>query len=301
MGGRPLLHGTHGRDRGTGRLSASGSGHRRSRRRREVPLRLVPGHGRRDPGRGRPGPGRRAGPGRGALGRTAPGAGRAARRGQRTVRGIECGRRRNRAQPRTDARGRDRPGLPGRGRRAGCVQRRGQGGCRRARTVVPARPVVVRDLLHRRQRGHQRRGAVLREVRRDHRLRPRPRHRACRRDAGDAGRKADQGRGRAQPGQAVRRQRRHARDRDPGHPAAGAGPGRQIDARGGVPDGRRCRPRRRRRTTQPAPVDDGADGPGLDQCGRGLQADGPGPARGCVAGGAVGRTRGVARARRSRR
>ena len=56
----------------------------------------------------------------------------------------------------------------------------------RARPVVPARPVVVRDLLDRRQRRHQRRRALLREVRRDHRLRPRPRRGARRRHAGDA-------------------------------------------------------------------------------------------------------------------
>ena len=75
--------------------------------------------------------------------------------------------------------------LPGRGRRAGRVQRRGQGGRGRARPVVPARPVVVRDLLDRRQRRHQRRRPVLREVRRDHRLRARARRGAGRRHAGD--------------------------------------------------------------------------------------------------------------------
>ena len=67
----------------------------------------------------------------------------------------------------------------------------------RARPLVPARPVVVRDLLDRRQRRHQRRRAVLREVRRHHRLRPRARRRARRRHPGHARRQADQGRRRA--------------------------------------------------------------------------------------------------------
>ena len=87
---------------------------------------------------------------------------------------------------------------PRRRRRAGCVQRRGQAGRRRrARPLVPAGPVVVRDLLDRRQHRDQRRRPVLREVRRDHRLRPRPRRGARRRHPRHARRQADQGRRRA--------------------------------------------------------------------------------------------------------
>ena len=86
----------------------------------------------------------------------------------------------------------------------------------RARPLVPARPVVVRDLLDRRQRRHQRRRAVLREVRRDHRLRPRPRRGARRRHARHARRQADQGRRRALAGQAVRRQSRGRSASSPG-------------------------------------------------------------------------------------
>ena len=45
---------------------------------------------------------------------------------------------------------------------------------RERRSLVPAGPLVVRDLLDRRQRRDQRRRPVLREVRRHHRLRARP-------------------------------------------------------------------------------------------------------------------------------
>ena len=51
-------------------------------------------------------------------------------------------------------------------RRARRLQRLGQAGRRRARPLVPARPQLVRDLLHRGQRRDQRGRAVLREVRR---------------------------------------------------------------------------------------------------------------------------------------
>ena len=70
-------------------------------------------------------------------------------------------------------------------------------GGRRARAVVPAGPVVVRDLQHRRQHRHQRRRAVLREVRRHHRLRARPAGGAGRRHRGAARRPATEGRRRA--------------------------------------------------------------------------------------------------------
>ena len=149
---------------------------------------------------------RRTGAGRGPLGRRAPRARGAAGRGLRVVRGFVGRRRRDRGQPRADARHRDRHRVPGRRRRAGCVQRRGEGGRGRARAVVPARPLVVRDLLDRRQRGDQCRRPVLREVRRHHGLRAGPGCGPRRRDTGDAGREADQGRRRALVAQAVRRQ-----------------------------------------------------------------------------------------------
>ena len=242
---RRWFHGPHGTVRPGCRAPRRGGGHR-PRGDGEVPLRLVPRRDGREAGRGGAGRVRRAGADRGPVGRRAPRAGRAARGRQRPVRRLVGRRRRDRGQPGADAGHRDRHRVPGRGRGAGCVQRRGEGGRGRARPVVPARPVVVRDLLDRRQRRHQRGRAVLREVRRDHRLRPRPRRGARRRHPGDPRREADQGRRRALAAQAVRRQRGHPRHRHPGDPAAGAGPGRPLDRGGVVPDGgrgRRCRGR----------------------------------------------------------
>ena len=114
----------------------------------------------------------------------------------------------------------------------GRAQRRGQAGRRRPRALVPARPVVVRDLLDRRQRRHQRRRAVLREVRRHQRLRARADRRARRRHRRRARRAAAQGRRRAVADQAVRRQRGHARHRHPRRAAAGAGAAGAVDAGG---------------------------------------------------------------------
>ena len=143
--------------------------------------------------------------------------------------------------------------------------------------VVPTRPLLLRDLLDRRQHRHQRRRAVLRQVRGDHRLRPRPRRGAGRRHPGQAGRQTGQGRGRAVPGEAVRRQRGHPRHRDPGDPAADPGPGRTVHPGRHLPHrGRRGR-RRGRHRRDAAALDDGADGRRVDQRGRGLPADGPGP------------------------
>ena len=67
----------------------------------------------------------------------------------------------------TDARHRHRPRDPHRRHPAGAVQRRGEEGGRRVRPLVPAGPVVLRDLQHRREHRDQRGRAVLREVRRD--------------------------------------------------------------------------------------------------------------------------------------
>ena len=68
----------------------------------------------------------------------------------------------------------------------GRLQRRRQEGRRRARPLVPAGPELVRDLLDRRQRRDQRGRPVLRQVRRDDRLRPRARRRPRRRAADHA-------------------------------------------------------------------------------------------------------------------
>ena len=71
--------------------------------------------------------------------------------------------------------------------------------------------------------------------------------------------------------------------------------------RGGVVPDRGRRGRRRRRGGPHAPpVDDGADGPGVDQRGRGLPADGPRPPRRRAAGRAVRRARVPPAPRRSR-
>ena len=92
----------------------------------------------------------------------------------------------------------------------------------------PPGPVVVRDLQHRRQHRHQRRRAVLREIRRHHRLRARAAGGAGRRDRGAPGRPAAQGRRRAVADQAVRRQRGHARGDHRGDAAAAATPARRV-------------------------------------------------------------------------
>ena len=146
-------------------------------------------------------------------------------------------------------------GQPGRRGRAGSAQQGRQGRRRRARPVVPAGPRVVRDLLHRRQRRHQRRRPVLREVRRDHRLRARARRGPRRRHPRHPGRAADQGRGGPVAAQALRRQRGHARDRDPRRPAAGAGAGRRRDPGRVLPDDDRRRGGRGRHPRPAASVD----------------------------------------------
>ena len=161
----------------------------------------------------------------------------------------------------------------------GRAQRRGEAGRRRARPLVPARPVVVRDLLDRRQRRHQRRRPVLREVRRHHRLRARPDRRARRRDRGRARRAAAQGRRRAVADQALRRQRGHPRDHHPRR--APAGPGACARRRPWSRRSPRSTPRPRPSSTSP-----GGCGPrcssswtGLDQRRRGPDPDGPRPRR----------------------
>ena len=93
---------------------------------------------------------------------------------------------------------------------------------RRARAVLSAGPVQLRLVHDRRQPLHQLRRAVLRQVRRHHRLRARPGGRARRR-AGAAHRPAHgQGRRRLRPGPAVRRLGGHPRRHHRGD--AGAAP-----------------------------------------------------------------------------
>ena len=83
--------------------------------------------------------------------------------------------------------------------------------------LLPARPRELGVLHHRRQRRHQRRRPVLREVRRHRRLRPRPPGGAPRR-RGDPHRPPHrQGRGRPRPHRPVRRLRGHPRRGHRGH------------------------------------------------------------------------------------
>ena len=128
------------------------------------------------PARDRPGPARHAG--RVEVRRPGGAAGCA----QRAVgRGVGD-RRLHPAQPREDARRpRDRRRQPDRRHPAGHLQRRPVPAGRRARAVLPARPVELGVLLDRRQRLDQLRRPLLRQVRRHHRLRARARGRDGRR------------------------------------------------------------------------------------------------------------------------
>ena len=164
--------------------------------------------------------------------------------GHEPVRRLVGRQRRHRAVAGADARHRDRHHHPGRGGRTRSVQRRGQGGGGRARALVSPGPVVVRDLLDRRQRRHQRGRSVLRQVRRHHRLRARTGRGAGRRRADHPGRQADQGRRRSLPAQAVRRLGGDPRHHHPGGPATAAGPAAQGDPGGHLPGSRGGRPRR---------------------------------------------------------
>ncbi len=114
---------------------------------------------------------------------------------------------RHRAVHGTHARDHDRPGVQGRDHPAGPAQRRGQAGRGRAWAVVSARPVLVRDVLDRRQRGDQCRRAVLRQVRRHDRLRARYAGGTCRRHRASSGRSSAEGRRRAVADENVRRLR----------------------------------------------------------------------------------------------
>ena len=121
-----------------------------------------------------------------------------------------------------DARHRRRPRHAHRDLPARTVQRRGEEGGRGARVVVSAGPVVVRDLQHRRQHRHQRGRAVLRQVRRHHRLRARTAGGAGRRDGGAARRPQAERRCGTESYEALRRQRGHPRHRHRDHAAAAA-------------------------------------------------------------------------------
>ena len=106
---------------------------------------------------------------------------------------------------REDARHRRRPRHPHRGRTTRPAQRRGEEGRRRARHVVPAGPVVVRDLQHRWQHRHQRRRLVLCEVRRHLRLCARPAGGTRRRHRGASRRTPTERRCGTEPDEALRR------------------------------------------------------------------------------------------------
>ena len=134
---------------------------------------------------------------------------RPARRRDRPVR--RRGRHRRRADGLVHAHGRDprdRSREPHRDDAAGRDQRDAEGGGRRAEPVLRAGPRVVRVVLDRRQPRHQRRRAVLREVRRD-----------PGRGAGARGRDG----GRRRP--AARREEREGRRGLRADPAAGRQPG----------------------------------------------------------------------------
>ena len=207
------------------RADAARGGRRHlTRRPREVPLRLDPRRHRGHPAGRRPGRDDRARAGDPALGQRARHPRRAPGRGLGPERRSARRRRRHRALDRADAGHRDRHRQPGRRRRARRPQRRGQAGRRRRGPLVPAGPQLVRDLLDRRQHRDQRRGPVLREVRRHHRLRARPRRRARRRHPRHPRRQAGQGRRGPVPAQALRRLRGHPRRRHPGDPAPRARP-----------------------------------------------------------------------------
>ncbi len=105
--------------------------------------------------------------------------------GDRVVRRCDSPRRRHRVVHREDAGHHRRPGHPHRRGAARPAQRRGEEGRCRTGLWYPPDPSSLRDLQHRRQCRHQRGRAVLRQVRRDHRLHSGPaggagrRHRRC--------------------------------------------------------------------------------------------------------------------------
>ncbi len=203
-------------DHGTGRGTPRGVGSERRPDRHRRDVRLPARHDAvgpvRHPARRGAADRHRAGAGRGAGVRGRRGADRAARRGQRPVRGGQRGRRVRGAGDHEDERDRgDRRGQPARRRRA----RRGQPRPARRRgeerPVLPAGPVELRLVHDRRQPVHERGRAVLREVRRDHGLRARPRGRAGRRRAAQDRSPDREGRRGLRPDEAVHRQRGHAR------------------------------------------------------------------------------------------
>ena len=185
----------------------------------------------------------------------ARGAGRAPRSRDGPVGRCERGRGRHRAVHRADApHRRDRRRRAARGRAAGRGQRRAARRGRRARPLVPARPRERPLVDDRRERRHQRRRPVLRQVRRHARLCARPRGRHGVRRGRATGPAHRQGRGGLRPGRADGRLGGHARR---GHRGHGPPAPRPV---GGVADGRRVlrHPRRVRR--------------------RGRRRHGPGPA-----------------------
>ena len=158
-------------------------------------------------------------PGGGAVVRGAPGADRAAWRRDGSVRRRERDRRFGDHQLRADERDpADRPRGAARGRAARCDQRRPAGRGRRTRPLVPARSRQLAVVDHRRQRRHQRRRRLLRQVRRHPRLRPGARGGHRHRRAGPAGPADREGCRRLRPGRTAGRLRGHPRVWSPRSP-----------------------------------------------------------------------------------
>ncbi len=213
------------------------------------------------------------------MGQHPPHPRRAPRCGHRTVRRVDRPGRRHRAVDRTDARYHDRHHHTCRDSPARRPQRGSKGQRRRTRPLVSAGPIILRDLQHRRQHRDQRRRAVLRQVRRHHRLRARDARRPGRRHDPATGRTSTERCCWTESYKTLRRQRRIPRSDHRGHAAATAPTTAAVhrggDVQYGARGGRRGAGDHR---TDPA-VDAGIHGLGGDQRGRGQTEDGAGPRR----------------------
>ena len=124
----------------------------------------------------------------------------------------------------------------------GVINAATQGSRRRGRAVLPARPRQLRDVHDRGQPRHQRRRAVLRQVRPDARFGPVARSRDGRRHGHPDRRPQRQGRGRLLADPSHRGQPGHARDHHRGDAPAPPGATAALHDAGLLPD-----PRERRR------------------------------------------------------
>ncbi len=156
----------------------------------------------------------------------------------------------------------------------------------RTRALLPARPLQLGGVLHRREHRHRLRRPVLRQVRRHRRVRPRPGRRPRRRAAADDRPAHRQGRRGLRPHPAVRRlrgqpgHRRTRRPRPQAGAAAAARAGRRVPLHRG-----RLRGRLRDHGPRPRPLAAGADGPYEHPRRQRHGADGPpGQHRGAAAG-----------------